>query len=68
MTQEEAGGTDQWHCTWYAYSVLINYEKSDAHQYLNTVRSVTENNNNCFISIYSSFLKQQKKKPAGWLN
>lgn len=50
MTEEEVGGTDQWHCTWYVYSVLINYKKSDAHQYLNMVRLVTENNNH-FISI-----------------
>lgn len=67
MTQEEAGGTDQWHCTLYTYFVLINYGKSDAHQYLNMVRLVTENNNH-FISINSFFLKQQKKKLAGWLN
>ena len=55
MTQEEADGTDQWHCTWYAYSVLINYENSVAHQYLNMLRLVTENSNYCFISIFHLF-------------
>lgn len=42
-------------------------QKCDAHQCLYTVRSVTDNNNH-FISIYLSLLKQQKKKLAGWLN
>lgn len=47
---------------------MITYEKSDVYQYLNMVRLVTENNNNRFISIYSSFSQALGEKLAGWLN